>query len=109
ASTFLTRNMQVLVYGEWENQTKNIKSFFTATYSEQEKMANLQQSNTVFSLGMGVGAKFLFVGTLSEGKQPLYAVQIAARLHKQGIQMQLEICGEGILRRELETYIKKCN
>ncbi|WP_348636743.1 hypothetical protein [Flavobacterium anhuiense] len=36
-NSFLTRNMQVLVYGEWENQSKNIKSFFTATYLESEK------------------------------------------------------------------------
>ena len=36
SNTFLTRNMQVLVYGDWDNQTKNIKPFFTATYSEKE-------------------------------------------------------------------------
>src|SRR5690606_25435867 len=35
-NTFLTRNMQVLVYGNWENQTKNIKPFFTATYTDSE-------------------------------------------------------------------------
>ena len=28
SNTFLTKNMQVLVYGEWPNQTKNIKPFF---------------------------------------------------------------------------------
>ena len=37
SNTFLTRNMQVLVYGEWPNQSRNIKSFFTATYAEKEK------------------------------------------------------------------------
>ena len=37
SNTFLTRNIQVLVYGEWEGSTKNIKPFFTATYSESEK------------------------------------------------------------------------
>src|SRR6478672_7514518 len=37
SNTFLTKNMQVLVYGRWENQSKNIKPFFTATYSESEK------------------------------------------------------------------------
>ena len=36
SNTFLTKNMQVLVYGDWDNQTKNIKPFFTATYSESE-------------------------------------------------------------------------
>jgi hypothetical protein len=33
-NTFLTRNMTVLVYGEWPDRTKNIKPFFTASYSE---------------------------------------------------------------------------
>ena len=36
-NTFLTRNMKVLVYGEWPNQSKNIVPFFTASYSEIEK------------------------------------------------------------------------
>ena len=37
SNTFLTRNMTVLVYGEWKNQSKNIKPFFNATYSDSEK------------------------------------------------------------------------
>ena len=36
SNTFLTKNMKVLVYGEWPNQTKNIVPFFTASYSETE-------------------------------------------------------------------------
>ena len=32
SNKLLTRNMQVLVYGEWEGSSRNIKSFFTATY-----------------------------------------------------------------------------
>jgi len=36
SNTFLTRNMKVLVYGEWPNQSKNIIPFFTATYNESE-------------------------------------------------------------------------
>jgi len=30
SNTFLTRNMQVLVYGQWEGSTKNIKPFLIA-------------------------------------------------------------------------------
>ena len=37
SSTFLTRNIKVLVYGEWEHQSKNITSFFTASYREEDK------------------------------------------------------------------------
>ncbi len=36
SNTFLTKNMKVLVYGEWPNQTKNIVPFFTASYSKKE-------------------------------------------------------------------------
>jgi glycosyltransferase involved in cell wall biosynthesis len=36
SNTFLTKNAKVLVYGEWPNQSKNIVSFFTASYSEKE-------------------------------------------------------------------------
>jgi hypothetical protein len=34
---FLTRNIQVLIYGAWEGQSENCKSFFTASYYEIEK------------------------------------------------------------------------
>ena len=49
SNTFLTRNMQVLVYGEWEGSSKNIKSFFTATYWEIEKepLQSLSFTNTI--------------------------------------------------------------
>jgi len=35
-NTFLTKNMKVLVYGEWPDQSKKIVPFFTASYSEKE-------------------------------------------------------------------------
>ena len=105
SNTFLTRNMQVLVYGEWEGSTKNIKSFFTATYS-QEDVQN--SSNEIRSLKEEV-IKFLFVGTLSKGKQPLYVIQLVDEMHKKGKKVLLELYGEGILRKELEHYISQNN
>lgn len=100
-NTFLTKNMQVLVYGEWENQSKNIKSFFTATYTEEEyKGQHIELRDYV-----GSTLRLLFVGTLSEGKRPLYALRLVEELHKQGLSVQLEICGEGIEREKLEKYI----
>lgn len=123
SNTFLTRNMQVLVYGEWENQTKNIKPFFTATYSELEKTENKpltvsssevenrepNQITISTPFNLATTSNFLFVGTLSEGKRPLYAVQIVEQLQKKGIKAQLELCGEGALNKELEAYIKENN
>lgn len=102
SNTFLTRNMQVLVYGDWENQTKNIKSFFTATYSESEiqnskfRIQNINDNEII---------NFLFVGTLSKGKQPLYALHLVEELHKAGKKVSLNFYGDGILRNDLAQYI----
>jgi len=121
SNTFLTRNMQVLVYGEWEGSSKNVKSFFTATYSEEEigrlgDWENLRLGE--FEIGRlgdeemgrrGDDVKFLFVGTLSPGKQPLYAIQLVEEFHKKGKKVALELYGEGVLRKELELYIAQNN
>lgn len=100
SNTFLTRNMQVLVYGEWENSTKNIKPFFTASYFEKDKIV-------VGSRELKGKISFLFVGTLSNGKQPLYAVQLIEQLFKKGYDVQLKIYGEGNERAMLENYISE--
>ena len=102
SNTFLTKNMQVLVYGEWENQTKNIKPFFTATYSQNE-------ISPITPTNLDSEIKFLFAGTLSEGKRPLYAIQLVQELHKKGIKAQLDICGEGYLKQQLQQYISQNN
>lgn len=127
SNTFLTRNMQVLVYGEWPNQTKNIKPFFTATYSESEiqnsefriqnKWSLPAQSKTTENNFDSARldkieidlppTSFLFVGTLSKGKQPLYAIQLVEKLYQHGKKVQLNLYGDGILRPTLETYIKQ--
>ncbi|UWY28594.1 glycosyltransferase [Flavobacterium sp. TR2] len=99
-NTFLTRNMQVLVYGEWENQSKNIKSFFTATYSESEKEVvakdNISKEKT-----------FVFVGALASGKNPMYAIKLVEQLVKNNNMDLLHIFGEGRERVNLENYIKE--
>lgn len=104
SNTFLTKNMKVLVYGEWPNQTKNIIPFFTATYADADKIAIKPREineNTII--------KFLFVGTLSIGKQPLYVVQIIEELSKKGFKVQLELFGEGLERNSIQNYIKDNN
>lgn len=127
SNTFLTRNMQVLVYGEWPNQTKNIKPFFTATYGVDEiqnsefriqnKWSLPAQSKTTENNFDSARldkieidlppTSFLFVGTLSKGKQPLYAIQLVEKLYQHGKKVQLNLYGDGILRPTLETYIKQ--
>ncbi|WP_366184767.1 glycosyltransferase [Flavobacterium ovatum] len=97
-NSFLTRNMQVLVYGEWQNQSKNIKPFFTATYSELEKTTFVPKESKS-------KINFVFVGTLVKGKNPLYAIQLVERLHRNGYNVYLDLYGEGVERSILEKYI----
>jgi glycosyltransferase involved in cell wall biosynthesis len=47
----------------------------------------------------------MFVGTLSPGKRPLYAVQLVAALRERGIDMQLSLYGHGVEKQMLENYI----
>lgn len=97
-AAFFTKNMKVLVYGNWENSSKNNKSFFTASYFEMDKI-NIAPRN--FSKGI----KIIFVGTLSLGKRPLYTIQLIEKLIEQKIDIELFIYGEGNQRIILEKYI----
>jgi glycosyltransferase involved in cell wall biosynthesis len=100
SNTFLTKNMKVLVYGEWPDQTKNIVPFFTASYSEKEINDNYHHAERV-------EAKFIFVGALTKGKQPLLSVAVIQKLKEKGHQVQLDIYGEGPERGALEHYIQE--
>jgi glycosyltransferase involved in cell wall biosynthesis len=102
SNTFLTRNMQVLVYGQWEGSSSNIKPFFTATYAEADKVPLLEKSL--------IGPIcFVFVGTLVSGKRPLYAIQLVEALYKNGLDVLLTLYGEGTERNNLEEYIHQNN
>lgn len=98
SNTFFTKNIKVLVYGNWENQSKNIKPFFTATYFEKDKedakIRNFKKDII-----------FLFVGTLSSGKKPLYAIQLVEKINKSNKYCKLQIYGDGVLNSEIKKYI----
>lgn len=98
SNTFLTKKMQVLVYGDWKNQTKNVLPFFTATYQDEEiePIIIRDYSNTI---------KFLFVGSLVDGKRPLFTIQTIEALYKKGLDVKLDIYGEGALKKSLQEYI----
>lgn len=97
-NTVLTKNMQVLVYGKWKDDTSNIKPFFTASYYEKDKIEVQRKSfSDVISI--------VFVGTLSNGKQPLYAIQLVQDLWGKGYNVQLSIYGDGDERAMLENYV----
>lgn len=98
SNTFLTKKMKVLVYGSWEGMTKNIMPFFTASYFEKDKIqVDSRDFNKIID--------FIFVGTLSEGKKPLYAIKIIEGLAKLGLSVKLSLYGSGTERSLLENYI----
>jgi glycosyltransferase involved in cell wall biosynthesis len=98
SNPFLSRNMQVVVYGEWDGMSKNIKPFFTATYHEEDKLPISKKE-------LKGRIDFVFVGTLVKGKNPLYAIQLVEELSKKGYDVHLRLYGEGIERTVLEQYI----
>ena len=105
SNTFLTKNIQVLVYGEWPDQSKNIRSFFTASFSEKE----IVEARKKRSDGEMI---FLFVGSLVEGKQPLEAIRIFEEVRqKVSIEktLKMRIFGDGPEREELEAYCHQRN
>lgn len=102
SNTLLTKNMQVLVYGEWESQTKNVKPFFTASYTESDKTEIEPRT-----LQGAISA--LFVGTLSPGKRPIYAVRLIEALRKKGINITLSLFGHGKELEDLQQYIHENN
>ncbi len=102
SNTKLTKNMQVLVYGDWPDQTVNVKSFFTASYGEAKKKAvPMRKYDLPF--------RFLFVGNLSKGKRPLYAVKLIEGIINAGIPSELHMYGDGILMNDVKTYIQENN
>ncbi len=102
SNTFLTKNMQVLVYGNWPNQSKNIMPFFTASYTNEKiALSEMRSFNEPY--------KFLFVGSLSSGKQPLYALRLVVGLFKKGIKCSLDFYGDGPEMEVLKKYISENN
>ena len=98
SNTFLTRNMKVLAYGEWPEQSKNVLAFFTASYPKS-KIEGVRERSFLEPL------KFMFVGSLSPGKRPIYALQLIEGLAKNGLNCSLEYFGDGAERAKLEEYI----
>lgn len=100
SNTFVTKNMKVMVYGEWPNQTNNVIPFFTASYSALEKK-QFQPKKLKGTIHL------IFVGGLTVGKQPLKSVKVVDSLLKKGIDAQLSIYGDGVEKQNIEKYIQQ--
>jgi glycosyltransferase involved in cell wall biosynthesis len=99
-NTSLTRNMQVLVYGDWPKQSKNVKPFFTASYPKSKIEAYQFKK-------IEIPFRFLFIGSLASGKRPLYAIELINALRNKGVDCQLDVYGEGLERDAMERYIQE--
>jgi glycosyltransferase involved in cell wall biosynthesis len=98
---FLSRNMKVLVYGEWPGASGNIMPFFTASYSRSEIEDIAPRKPDAHPL------KIIFAGSLTKGKRPLMSIRTVEELKKLGIKSHLDIYGDGPLREELENYVRQ--
>ena len=98
SNTFFTKNASVLVYGNWKKQTKNIVSFFTASFSEVEIMKPVKKnfSGTI---------KLLYVGSLLKNKQPMLSLKVAEKLSKDKIDVVLDMYGDGEEKDRLTKYV----
>ncbi|APG61396.1 glycosyl transferase [Christiangramia salexigens] len=94
----LTRKAKVLVYGNWNDLSKNVVPFFTSSYSVTQKK--------VYNKEFSAPYRFVFIGTLSEGKRPLLAVKIIQELLDKGYDVSLDIYGSGSMHEYLSTYIE---
>lgn len=101
-NTSLSKNMSVLVYGEWPGESKNIKPFFTATYSNHERI-DIQPR----AIDSSQEIRLVFVGTLDSGKQPNLSIEVCHRLREEGINAKLDLFGEGELRDNLKNLISE--
>ncbi|WP_299367865.1 glycosyltransferase family 4 protein [Winogradskyella sp.] len=97
-NTKLSKNIKVLVYGEWPNETTNIIPFMSATYRDNEKLPFKSRD---FSKRL----KFAFIGAMVVGKRPLLTVKIIEALRQQGIDAELHMFGDGILIDEVKQYV----
>ena len=95
----LTRNIKVLVYGEWPEEPEHIIPFISATYYDEDKVPFKERD---FKQTL----EFVFAASLVPGKRPLLTVQIVEALNQKGYPAILHMFGDGPLRLELEQYIK---
>lgn len=100
-NSLLTHNAKVLVYGDWNERSKNIVPFFTASYSKKKAHpVEIREINKEEPM------KMLFVGTLTSNKRPMLAIQVLEQLRNSGIETQLILLGDGFQRDEVEDYLQ---
>lgn len=104
-STFLSRNMKILVYGDWPSKTKNMIPFFTASYKNADIVSF--QEKTIRTQDEPVN--FIFVGSLVQGKNPDFCLDFCKKLFDESVSFKFNFFGEGPLLDELILKAKRLN
>jgi glycosyltransferase involved in cell wall biosynthesis len=98
--TWLTKNIQVLIYGDWSQKSRNLKPFFTASYHGSEIASSPPR------LLVASDIRLIFVGALTANKRPDIALEVVAALRARGIQASVELYGAGDLHAKLKAQIE---
>ena len=88
-STMISKNMKVLVYGNW-NETRNVIPFFTASYSQKEI-----RPTEINDIGPSKTVNLIFVGRLHSGKRPSQCIEVVRLLQSRAINCKLDFFGVG--------------
>ncbi len=97
-----SKNLSVMAYGEWPDQSANVKKFFTATYSEKEIPEPIKKSRDAPFYAM-------YVGTMTKNKDPERVLNIIAQLREDGVDSELDFYGEGDLKEVIADKVKERN
>lgn len=96
-NSWISRNMTVLVYGNWPHSSKNILPFFTASYFQREFLPFKKPD-------LNLGINLVFVGSLVPAKNPMTAIKVLDKLRQKNLPVSLVFCGEGTERENIERY-----
>lgn len=101
SNTFFSKKMKVLVYGDWGSSNPNLVSFFTASYHNNERVPTQARL-----LGINQLIRLIFVGSLHPGKNPQISCETVVELRKRGLNVRLDLFGEGQERQSLQHFIE---
>ena len=102
-SEVMTKNIKVMVYGNWpDSSPRNTVPFFTASYSEDQK---IRMAPRVLAKVNEI--RLIFTGALIEIKRPILAIKVAEQLRASGYTVRLDIFGDGPLKKVIQEYVSQ--
>ena len=99
----LSKKTKVLIYGDWNDFTKNCIPFFTASYTNLDA----QIKADIRKIYRSTSLRIVFVGTLDERKRPDYTIETVSTLRQIGYDVRADIIGEGPFRAICEEKINQ--